>query len=458
MQKKYTPLSVHPDNPHYFLFREKPEILITSCEHYGAVLNLGVDHDIYLDELKNCGMNATRLFTGYYHEIPGAFGIEGNTLAPEVGMYLCPWERTDVPGARGGGNKFDLDRFDEKYMKRLYSFLQKASERNIVVELSLFCPFYEHVENGIQWEIAPLFYDNNINDVEKVSITEVHNLRYPRLLFYQEKMVKKIVTLLNCFDNLYYEICNEPYNDGITKEWQRHIAKLIVEAEKELDNKHLIGQNIANGFELIEDPDENVSVFSFHYTGSVCMIANYGLGKPVGCNETGFNGSAPDFYRQQAWELFMSGAGTYFGLDYSFTSTVSDGSFEGKNQPGTGSREFRLQLKALKEFLYNAGFINMKPNYSFIKQCDYANGNFYAMAELGKTYAVYGNCNMSSLVLNIPYGIYNVTWLNPVSCAQSQSKINHNTGKYLVLTQPDELYKNSKDNHIGEFAVSISLL
>src|SRR5262245_11031978 len=33
------PLALHPDNPHYFLFRGKPTILITSGEHYGAVLN-----------------------------------------------------------------------------------------------------------------------------------------------------------------------------------------------------------------------------------------------------------------------------------------------------------------------------------------------------------------------------------------------------------------------------------
>src|SRR5947208_3574989 len=34
------PLALHPDNPHYFLFRGKPAVLVTSGEHYGAVLNL----------------------------------------------------------------------------------------------------------------------------------------------------------------------------------------------------------------------------------------------------------------------------------------------------------------------------------------------------------------------------------------------------------------------------------
>ncbi|MCA9183530.1 MAG: hypothetical protein KDA51_18845 [Planctomycetales bacterium] len=37
---KDPPLSLHPDNPHYFLWRGQPTVLITSAEHYGAVLNL----------------------------------------------------------------------------------------------------------------------------------------------------------------------------------------------------------------------------------------------------------------------------------------------------------------------------------------------------------------------------------------------------------------------------------
>ena len=35
------PIRLHPDNPHYFLWRGKPTVLITSGEHYGAVMNFG---------------------------------------------------------------------------------------------------------------------------------------------------------------------------------------------------------------------------------------------------------------------------------------------------------------------------------------------------------------------------------------------------------------------------------
>src|SRR5258706_6674835 len=45
------PIALHPDNPHYFLWRGKPAVLITSGEHYGAVLNLDFDFVPYLDTL-----------------------------------------------------------------------------------------------------------------------------------------------------------------------------------------------------------------------------------------------------------------------------------------------------------------------------------------------------------------------------------------------------------------------
>src|SRR6266571_2028030 len=72
------PLSLHPDNPHYFLFRGKPTVLITSGEHYGAVLNLDFDYIKYLETLGRDGLNLTRTFSGAYVEPPEAFNIASN--------------------------------------------------------------------------------------------------------------------------------------------------------------------------------------------------------------------------------------------------------------------------------------------------------------------------------------------------------------------------------------------
>src|SRR4051794_27408583 len=88
------PLALHTDNPHYFVFRGKPTVLVTSAEHYGAVLNLDFDYVKYLDTLAADGMNLTRTFSGSYAEPAGAFGIAENTLAPKPGRLIAPWVRS----------------------------------------------------------------------------------------------------------------------------------------------------------------------------------------------------------------------------------------------------------------------------------------------------------------------------------------------------------------------------
>src|SRR5262249_48144470 len=153
------PLALHPDNPRYFLFRGKPAVLVTSGEHYGAVLNPDFDYVPYLDELKARRFNLTRTFSGCYREVPGSFGITDNTLAPAPGSYVCPWARSATPGAADGGNKFDLGRWDPAYFERLKDFVAQAGQRGVVVELVLFCAIYDDK----LWDVNPMRAGNNVN-------------------------------------------------------------------------------------------------------------------------------------------------------------------------------------------------------------------------------------------------------------------------------------------------------
>ena len=154
-----TNLRLHPDNPRYFLFRGKPTVVITSGEHYGAVLNLDFDYRRYFDTLKADGLNGTRIFSGTYVETGGNFGIAANTLDPAKGRFISPWARSTTAGYADGGAKFDLTRFDEAYVTRLRDVLQEASARGIIVELVLFCPLYE----DSMWAVSPMNPANNVN-------------------------------------------------------------------------------------------------------------------------------------------------------------------------------------------------------------------------------------------------------------------------------------------------------
>jgi len=293
--------TLHPQNPHYFLFRGEPTILITSGEHYGSVINKDFDYVKYLDTLAKAGLNHTRVFAGVYREFPNSFNIQHNTLGPLPERYVGPYARTSTPGAKDGGNKFDLDCWDEEFFRRLWDFCAQAGKRGVVVEVNLFCPFYEGVHGTRQWELSAWNPVNNINGFGDIPLLEVFTLRHPEMLQRQAALAKKVVECLNPLDNLYFEICNEPYFDGITLAWQEKIAAVITETEDNLPNRHLISQNVANFQKKVEDPIPYVSIFNFHYSRPPKAVTmNYELNKPIGCNETGFDGGEDWVYRTQA--------------------------------------------------------------------------------------------------------------------------------------------------------------
>lgn len=404
------PIRLHPDNPHYFLFRGKPTALVTSTEHYGAVLNLDFDFVPYLDELKSHGLNLTRTFSGAYCEAPGNFKIKANTLAPADGRFLCPWARSEQPGYAGGGNKFDLHRWDERYFERLKQFIGEAGKRGIVVELVLFCPFYE----DSMWQRSPLNAANNTNGVGKLPRTDVYALKDDAITAVQTALVRKLAAELNEFDNLYYEICNEPYFGGVTLEWQAHVAQTLADAEKGFSARHLIAQNIANGSQKIERPDKHVSLFNFHYATPPDAIAiNFGLNKVIGDDETGFRGSEDAVYRSEGWEFLLAGGALYDNLDYSFTTDHEDGTAV-PDAPGGGGRALREQLGTLKRFLDSFNFIAMRPDKSIVVSGVPDKGVAQALVNPGHEYAIYlRGGGAAELALRLTSGEYHVEWLHP---------------------------------------------
>lgn len=379
-------LKLHPGNPHYFLFRGKPTVLITSGEHYGALLNLDFDYVAYFEELREKGLNHTRTFSGVYREVLGSFGITDNTLAPKPNRYICLWARSDTPGYFDGGNKFDLTKWDEDYFRRLKDFMTEASKRGIVVEMNFFCPMYADE----MWQACPMSAANNINGIGNCTRTEVYTLKHKDLLAVHEAVTRKIVEELKEFDNLYYEVCNEAYFGGVTMEWQDFIIATIADAEKSFPSKHLISLNIANGRAKVENPNLAVSIFNFHYCVPPDTVAmNYHLNKVIGENETGFRGNKDVTYRTEGWDFIIAGGALYNNLDYSFTPQHPRGTFLDYKSPGGGSPTLRKQLKILKDFIEGFDFIRMAPDNSVIKGGIPAGMQARALVEKGKAYAIY---------------------------------------------------------------------
>jgi hypothetical protein len=402
------PIRLHPDNPHYFLWRDQPTVLITAGEHYGAALNRSFDYVRYLDELKKHNFNLTRVFSGTYRELPGTFNITGNTLAPPEDKFLCPWSRVSAVG------KFDLTKWDSTYFARVKDLLQKAGERGIVVELVLFCTMYDDT----LWHASPMNIRNNVNGAGDVSRAQVFDGADKKLLAIQTELARKLATELNGFDNLYFEICNEPYErGGLTRDWNDKIATAIVEAESTLPNKHLIAQGFPPVNEPIRDLNPNISILNFHATSSKSVRFNYHLNKAIAFDETG--GEQSDRrYRVDGWDFIVGGGAVYDHLDFSFTTSQPDGSAFPlpAGTPGGGGPEIRRQLQILKRFIESFDFIPMKPADDVIKTPAQSGQAIRVLAENGKAYALHIAGGASARFdMELPAGNYNAEWLNTKS-------------------------------------------
>ena len=422
-------LALHPDNPHYFLWRGKPTVVVTSGEHYGAVLNLAFDYKVYLAELHRHGLNGTRLFSGTYCESPESFNITDNTLAPRPGRFICPWARSDVPGAADGGNKFDLARFDDAYFARLKDFLTEAGKQGVIVELDLFCPMYD----ADQWRLCPMNAANNTSGIGNSKLEDVLALKHDDLTQVQIAVTSKIVQELKDFDNLYYEVCNEPYiHNRVPMEFQKRIIDVIVKTEKDFSQKHLISLNIANGKARVVDPHPAVSIFNFHYCVPPDVVdMNYGLDKLIGENETGFRGSRGSddvLYRTEGWAFLLAGGGLYNNLDYSFTPGKPDGTLDAHRSPGGGTPALRAQLGVLKRFMDGLDFLHMRPDNAVVKAAPTELWH-EALSRPGQTYAIYVYPKMTQppgrrqpitlpgrieaqLTLGLPAGKYRAVWID----------------------------------------------
>jgi hypothetical protein len=431
------PIALHPVNPHVFLYQGKPTVLITSAEHYGAVVNLDFDYLKYLDTLAADGLNLTRTFSGTYIEPKGAFGIAKNTLAPGAGRFVCPWARSAQAGGADGGNKFDLGKWDESYFARLKDFVAQAGKRGIIVELTFFCPMYE----DMQWRLSPMNSANHINGFGDIGRNDVHTLdRNNGLLAVQEAMVRKIVAELRDAENLCYEICNEPYFGGVTMDWQHHIADVITAAEKDFAHRHLITQNIANGDGKITNPHPSVSVFNFHYANPPNAVAqNYELNRVIGDNETGFKGTADDHYRMEAWEFILAGGGLFNHLDYSFAVGHEDGSYQyPATQPGGGNPGFRKQMKRLKDFIHGFEFVKMVPSRETIREALPNGARCQVLAEHGGQYAAYfKGAPGFAFSIELPAGGYQVLWLDVVTGANDGPTLLTHGGGPKALRIPE---------------------
>ena len=445
------PIAAHPGNPHYFIWKGEPVVLVTSAEHYGSIINLDFDFEKYLETLDRIGLNHTRVFLGDYVELPGDFCIVTNPLSPAPGRFITPWMRSNETGFPAGGNKFDLDRWNEDYFKRAHEFMKLAREKEVVVEMVLFFI-------GFRWNTAPMNPANNVNNTTDIADKQYLTLNNGNILDYQEKYVRKIINEFNRYDNLIINIINEPWfiNSAYpgfsappseeTKSWIGQVSDWIVDEESKLPNRHLLSIDYCNLGKPISEKDletvfNNITVFNHHYDrDALSLELNYHLDRILTFNETGLMPASSDEYRIQGWRYMLSGGALYNNLDFTYQVGAEDGSgtteFNCGFYNGCTDPDIKHQMRVLLDFMNSIDFVSMKPSPESLAVY-FGDQDICCLANPGKQYAYYmAGGKPSDLNLIIEGGTYLLTWIRPEDGQIIQSKDIVVEGNSLHLFKP----------------------
>ena len=445
------PIAKHPDNPHYFIWKGKPAVLITTDQHYGAVINLDFDYLPFLDMLHEYGMNLTRIYPGGYVEMKDQY-TKGNPLGPDPGRYILPWKRSAETGANPnlGIYRYDLDQWDPDYFRRLKDFVYQASIRDIIVEIAFFNGMYDD-----RWMAQPLYHSNNIQGVGTCAFQLFTTMTDKKLVGYQARYVRKIASELYKFDNIIYDICDEPeMQHRESGEWNSYLLDALVSVDR---HRHLCGET-ANSASPDFTGDERTSWIPTEYISPMetTLDNDYSDNKPIIDVETAYYsywyGASPvDESRAESWYGMVGGLAGFIQLNSDFSV------FNPSGKGTTTTDSILPQKRVLMSFMKSLEFIRMEKftGFSVADTGILARG----IAEEGKQYAIYmfhgsrkweewpqgmtsSRVNVvrdwftDTVAISMPAGKYMVEWINPVSGFVIDSSVYDNPGDRAILQTP----------------------
>ena len=456
------PISIHPENPKLFLYRDKPLMLLTPTEHYGAVMNRPFRYELYLKDVAEKGITFSRLFL-LFRELQTP-NNPYSTCKPESPEYVAPYLRVPPERALDAQFKYDLDQWNPEFFERLHGFLALAQEYGIIIEVVFFSNTY--VES--LWELNPLHHKNNLNDLEAIPWYEHTTLRHAKRFARHQEFVRKIVRELNAYDNILYEICNEPAGNvqvenapppAEVDDWLNALIALVREEEAKLPNQHLIAGQESNrypeeaGMDMLQVAEKafrtmDYDVVNTHalsrmqYKDTVynlgwfmnaelnlatfrdyTLAIYFGESKPLchdedNCASQLKNELGWTLHRKRAWTALFCGA-HYDYIDFSINNYQECGT-EASN------RCIRTWFKHLSGYIHGLDLIRTRPLQDVVNECP-AHCVASVMGMPGDCYHVYladareqldpgyGGEMQGILNLNVDAGNYTVDVFHPIT-------------------------------------------
>jgi hypothetical protein len=446
---------VAPDNPKYLWFRGKPLVLISASEHYGSVINRIFDYEKYLADAADHKMTMTRTFL-LYRELQSTRN-PSSPGKPESPDYISPFVRSGPGKALDGEPIYDLDQWNPEYFERLHHFLEVASKDGIVVELTIFSNTYA---NDV-WALNPLRTENNKQHVGAVDWQDYNSLKNPELVRRQSAYARKIIEETSGYDNVYYEICNEPgggfpghASAADVDAWQEEMARVLRDEMRRLNHPHLLsGQQAftygkknsfpmdatfaSKTFDIVNDHPLPNTLFDGHVyemgnfmskelmldqVASFCRATDSSP-KPVVLDEDNTASIYRDMtgwtiHRKRAWTALLSGC-HYDYIDFSITVGSERGT-------AASQKAIRPWMEHLSEFMTSFDFIHSQltpgwvasyPQHLIasglsVSQRDYVAylGDSREVGDPAVGEAISGNVSLS-----LPPGVYDVRLYSPVT-------------------------------------------
>ncbi len=462
------PIRIHPQNPKLFEFRGLPLVLLTPTEHYGAVMNRPFRYEAYLADCAEKGITLTRLFT-LFRELQSSIN-PSSTCKPASPDYIAPFERTGPGRALDYEPKFDLDRPNAEFYDRLHGFLTLASDYDIIVEVVLLSNTY----HPSVWALNPLNAANNVNGLPEIHWQEYVTMRNAPMFERQAAHARKIVAETQHYDNIIYEICNEP---GIitsgdadfptpdeSNAWLAELIKIVREADPA---GHLVVGQEADHFGAPQGSDQaqvlqpsdltfnglDYDVVNMHpLPNTIYQGRNYHLGefmskqlelrelrdyalntyaelKPLNFDEDNIASQYRDFdawtiHRKRAWVTLFCGA-HYDYIDFSIMPWLETGTADSQ-------KYMRTWFGYLARFIHSLDLAQARPLPGFLRQqpvhtleavygvagddiCIYLadERELPAARNLTNTHADAGTPISGDIVFDLPEGRYTVTTFDP---------------------------------------------
>lgn len=407
-------LRLHPSNTRYFQETTTGKaVLITA---YGTVAPCSNKID-YVSEIKayaGRGMQYVRM----WHLLPW----EGSDS-------IWPWKRSNTNGACMGGNKFDLNTWNNAYWSRISDCISRCNAADIYIEPMIFDRCGISPVSSDRWGNNPWASGNNVNNLELPDCSSDGTPDFydysskPNLRNQQERYISKFIDETIAYPNVIYELENEHWEHSDSA-WVKHYSSFI----KNYINTTYTGSPRLVSYSSLESDLEDcfgipaVDIINKHFGDETdpavynsYIEPRWSKVKAINIDEFANGFADVNILRKICWTIMASGA--HFHIEDA--------------KPNCKPYDI---VKNINLFISQSGwdFVHSTPNKSLV-----TSGGGYCMADIGKEYLCYFTSG-GSKTINLAPASYIFKWWNPRSGGFSKKADFSHHGGSKTFVSPNE--------------------